>query len=163
MVCYVLSRTHRIHQIAITEIARIICSVEPEMLHHFYDEHRTEHRYVWPVRAVAGFIMRVKFSWGGTETAGTIFCLTMRIISHCQSRIVTISEHTELILTNLLPSSHPSGSWGRESEQTQECQGVSLSSSDWLLAARERCDWSMMGAWSLVTTQEMNDGPRSLR
>ena len=35
----VLSRTQRIHQIAITEIARIICSVEPEMLHHFYDEH----------------------------------------------------------------------------------------------------------------------------
>ena len=88
VVSYVLSRTHRIHQIAITEIARIICSVEPEMLHHFYDEHRTEHRYVWPVRAVAGFIMRVKFSWGGAETAGTIFCLTMRIISHCQSRIV---------------------------------------------------------------------------
>ena len=91
VVSYVLSRTHRIHQIAITEIARIICSVEPEMLHHFYDEHRTEHRYVWPgqppVSAVAGFIMRVKFSWGGTETSGTIFCLTMRIISYCQWQI----------------------------------------------------------------------------
>lgn len=54
VVSYVLSRTHRIHQIAITEIARIICSVEPEMLHHFYDEHRTELRYVWPGQASLG-------------------------------------------------------------------------------------------------------------
>ena len=81
-------------------------------------------------------------------------------VSDCRSQYQNIQAE---LLTNLLPSSHPSGSWGRESEQTQECQGVSLSCSDWLLAVKERCDWSMMGAWSLVTTQEMNDGPRSLR
>ena len=111
-----------------------------------------------------------KILMGRTETAGTIFCLTMRIISHCQSRIVGHNIRTywathwlaALIFQSPAPIRN-SGSWGRESEQTQDCQGVYLSHSDWLLAARERCDWSMMGPWSLVTTRAMNNGPRSSR
>ena len=104
VVSYVLSRTHRIHQIAITEIARIICSVEPEMLHHFYDEHRTELRYVWPGQASLGccwlYYASKILMGGGTETSGTIFCLTMRIISYCQWQI-----QCQNTVTNSLASS----------------------------------------------------------
>ena len=80
-------------------------------------------------------------SHGGTETAGTIFCLTMRIISYCQSQIVGYNVRTCSLLAALISSSHcpghPSRSWSCESEQSAAAE----QSPPWLVDSLHGALW----------------------